>query len=272
MALLLPRPRTKPVTPVLDRSHRLARGLVGAWLHPDAGNTLNDLTFTNSPTAINTSHWRRIPSERGFVIDEVSDNQHDLGAAGLGGDFDSNSVSFACWASPDIAGVGTAAECLLRLDEADSGSSQERILLIRRSGNNGLCIQTKENGSNQFANGEPFPAGWHHAALVYDHVAATVTVYLDAMQVAQRTGCAFSAGTYQMNKFQIGFPGNVWEGMLDSPHVWNRALTPDEIAELYADPWGMWRRKHRWIYSADTGGAATDFPFRRYYSGNFGGV
>ena len=88
-----------------------------------------------------------------------------------------------------------------------------------------------------------FPTGgWHHVAFVADAVAHTVSLYLDGQPTGQ-------AGTYTgtlvsppMQSLGIGVhtddtglmpaasSSGFWDGKIDDIAIWNRALTPAEVA------------------------------------------
>jgi len=72
-----------------------------------------------------------------------------------------------------------------------------------------------------------------HVAGVYD--GATLTIYINGVQAAQGPGNGAPIPT-STQKLRIGadsLGGCLFSGMIDEPRVFNRALTGDEVAQLY---------------------------------------
>jgi hypothetical protein len=76
---------------------------------------------------------------------------------------------------------------------------------------------------------------WHHIAGVYDG-SANKYVYLDGVEDAT----IGATGSISANNFALGIGDNTenltrgWIGLIDDVRVYNRALSPSEIADLYA--------------------------------------
>lgn len=80
---------------------------------------------------------------------------------------------------------------------------------------------------------------WHHVVMTADEaVRPAVVIYVDGKQVAAGTGDGVNAGGIQFLIGALnnggGFPGSFWNGMIDEVRVHSRAISHEEVLELYA--------------------------------------
>lgn len=83
---------------------------------------------------------------------------------------------------------------------------------------------------------------WHHYAAV--RIDRTVIDYLDGIEVGRDIGT--STASYTTNPIGIGYydAGNLgFDGDIGLCQIWNRPLRADEVAEIAADPMGMFRQR-----------------------------
>ncbi len=74
---------------------------------------------------------------------------------------------------------------------------------------------------------------WHHWACTYDATTKLRTIYRDGIEVAQDTASANYIG-FGLTKIGTGlWDGTNFPGTIDEVSIWNSALTPDEIEQLY---------------------------------------
>jgi len=76
---------------------------------------------------------------------------------------------------------------------------------------------------------------WHHVGLVYDFVALHRHLYVDGVEVTVDSD--YVAGVPSDGGLYIGTgnamePGTFWSGLIDDVRIYNRALSPEEIAAL----------------------------------------
>jgi hypothetical protein len=80
---------------------------------------------------------------------------------------------------------------------------------------------------------------WHHVVAVYD--GANLIIYIDGEEAGRKavsgpiptaTGAKLFIGT----KHETAPPGDRWYGMMDELRIINKALTPQEVKELYKTP------------------------------------
>ncbi len=80
---------------------------------------------------------------------------------------------------------------------------------------------------------------WHHIVGIYD--ASTIRIYIDGVQensnsigttTLSSTNDPFSIGSYNNGTNFVEF----WNGIIDDTRIYNRALSADEITQLYQNP------------------------------------
>ncbi|MDB4144092.1 LamG domain-containing protein, partial [Akkermansiaceae bacterium] len=75
-------------------------------------------------------------------------------------------------------------------------------------------------------------SGWHHVALTSVN-GGDVIMYIDGVEVATNSGAAIDQSTANNNVLCIGCNpdnGREFNGLIDDVAIWDRALTPSEIA------------------------------------------
>lgn len=99
---------------------------------------------------------------------------------------------------------------------------------------------------------------WHH--LVNLRGGATQTVYGDGGAVSASGACdttALSTAAVVMGRSDPGFSIDLFDGFIDDVRIYNRALSPQEVASLYSDPllefhWAQ-RYLHRsWSFAGES--------------------
>jgi len=80
------------------------------------------------------------------------------------------------------------------------------------------------------------PETWHHVVGVTDGATGIETLYIDNVEVATKPGAVLQD---RANRMRIGDNpdalGRGWNGKIDDVAIWARALSVDEIAEIWAD-------------------------------------
>jgi len=90
---------------------------------------------------------------------------------------------------------------------------------------------------------------WKHLAGTYQN--GTLRLYANGIEIAMGSGGSGLNSTLNESLFIGGGGVSVyvtrgkWLGRLNRPCLWNRALTPSEIQQLYADPWAMYSLRPR---------------------------
>ncbi len=122
---------------------------------------------------------------------------------------------------------GTTSGCAVNRVQGDAGDSWQ------------LCVFPPQlfyllgSGLNTF--GPIVPVGeWHHVAMTYD--GTTATAYLDAVgQAAMPSAVAYDGQDLVVGMdLDSGVPSAPYNGMLDELRIYDRALSPIELAALVA--------------------------------------
>jgi len=230
-------PQLKPFCGIqLNRTHPLARGLVGCWLmNEGGGNKVFDLsgnrntgTLTNMafpPTA--TSGWN--PGKFGSALAFDGTNDYvDCGAVKPTG-----SITIAGWFKTTSGSEHAIISTITTANKGYALSVSPRLWLYIY----GTTTCYKKSTDTTLNNGK-----WRFVAGVYDSSALTLTLYIDGIVAAGTlSGTVPSAiGVGQNATIGYGAAGfNYFNGTIDDLQIWNRALTASEIAWLYREMFPM---------------------------------
>jgi hypothetical protein len=83
------------------------------------------------------------------------------------------------------------------------------------------------------------PNTWYHVAAVYSDAANSVRLYVNGNEVfsgVETNSLTANSNTLRMG---IGFPNEVFDGLIDEVRIYNRALTPAEIQADMNTPVGL---------------------------------
>jgi hypothetical protein len=239
-------PLAKPISPVLQRGHPLAAGLVAAWpFHEGSGGTLNDLGPNQyTGTAINGRNWGGGDFGSAFQGVKASDRYVQTTLLNCG---------FAS---------GTIFWLQARTNAFNSGV-QNFFWGQDASGANEL--------SGQIFSDNNWYVGWNNGG------DTRVTLAASAANAPQNQWVAYAftwtpsgSKLYQGGVGQIGSNGSAptvgnlntpmtigrggvagaggaaFDGSMGNFAVWNRALSANEIAQLAFDSFAIYRPRSRW--------------------------
>ena len=132
-----------------------------------------------------------------------------------------------------------AAEQAVVAKRIDTGNNLAYYLGTNDTGGDKVAFEISSNGSARttiLGNTTLNTATWYHIACVYD--GSFIYVYLNGS--SDQTPAAFTTGIYNANTpFNIGAskwggaPTGYYDGLIDEAIVWNTALTPGEILQVY---------------------------------------
>jgi hypothetical protein len=216
----------------------LWKGLVGAWtMQEGAGDTAYDVSgFGNHGTLTSmepATDWV-INSDAGFRFVDFSTDDNDRIELASSLVF-ANEWSFVAWYS-----VGTLVDdkCLAGGSNASGGS---RIELRYSDRLRVIGVEGSPTGLSAELYDVMF-TGTHQVALAMD--GTNITCYND--------GAYATVGASYPTSFELAELGNSawsrtvndgWQGSVGPTSVYSRLLQPSEIAQGYADPWAMYRRR-----------------------------
>jgi hypothetical protein len=184
-----------------------------------------DIVGTNDGTMMNGATYADGRVGKAFSFGGSGDY---LEVAGGVGDFGSNPFTVDFWIFPSNGGANTP---LLGKSHANGGIGWDIRLdssTIQVVGVNGWTFNITSNASVT-------PETWHHIAL--SSTDTNVYLYING---DLEGSCARSAITSTTNPFRIGYlldyfySGPEFNGLIDEVEIFNRALSAEEIAAIYA--------------------------------------
>ena len=210
--------------PRLQRGDRLAQGLVAAWqFYEGSGPTLYDASGNgNNGALVNGPSW--VGGRAGWALSFNGSNQSVHGATLAG---------FS--ASPGA----TLSFCVNPAPAAQQGSyptflSETTPNLVAFLNSGTLNLQAQINSTNTTASTAVTLTAnvWQHVALVYD--GAHAVYYINGSLTSYSLAVS---GTVALSDFYIGNWSSItryFKGLLDDMRLYNRALSADEVALMYA--------------------------------------
>lgn len=211
--------------PLSETSGTQAADVAGGFHGTYNNVTLNAATFPDGTPA---------------PLFDASNERVALPAVSLDTPFDPLSGSMACWLRVRVAGVwsdgvlraglsvGADANNRIFVNKSDSFFSPNIVQLNYRAGG---TVETKNISAYQ-------PTTWFHLALTWDKTGDTVRFYLNGTEnTPASTTLGTWAGTLATTFTAIGNissagGANFWDGYIKHCALWNRVLTPAEIATL----------------------------------------
>jgi hypothetical protein len=151
--------------------------------------------------------------------------------------FNQTSFSMGCWYRIDgLASVGPANAQHIMGKYA--GGAPEFNLIYAASSRNIRAFTRSTTQSATVEVPQPIASGWYHAIMVVDYPNLTNTLYVNGVAVAQ--GLCVTGDTSATQAFTIGKASTSGEttarpvnGIIDEPRIWSRALTAQEVSDLY---------------------------------------
>lgn len=219
----MPGYRTKPPKgSLLQRSHPLARGLVGAWLFNEgSGLTAYDSAGRNNGTLTNGPTWGAGVFGKCLMFDGSNDwINTDLIPPTTGTySFWFNSRSFAASLIP-ISSITWA----------------HRGVVL-----SSVAVDVIATNQTDFT--WVFATGWHHLTMTFTPSACQA--YVNGVALAPVVSAASpNATNTNVNIGCRNNSGNVpFNGQIDAVCIWNRILSDREIRTNYLDPFAAFRRK-----------------------------
>lgn len=260
-----------------DQSY-LTNGLVGYWKMEEAGDATridssgngNTLTESASDTVAQAT------GKFGYAGDFESTETEDLSIADNSSLSVTGSLTLSAWIKPESVSAGT----YNILAKWDGSNESYRIY----QSTNQIVFEVES--SNSITSTTTLSAAtWYHISGVYDASNQTAKIYingtLETPSASAGTipssigddGGAFQMGAEDLNNT----PKNYYDGIIDEVRVYNRALSPAEVAKLYSfapGPVGHWKMDENTLTTAqdssglDNAGTLTNTP--TWTTGKFG--
>lgn len=204
--------------------------LIGHWRF-DEGEGSHTISTTQAKQTINLDgvHWEDGPQDKCLVFGGDGEARFDEDFAI---DFDTTDLSFAAWINTEDDGTIFAET----LDESEWVPDGKTFFI--RGGQLAFDIGWVGVISSATAKGKSVVDGvWHHVGLTWQHQTGKVKLFLDGEIVAE--GTLKPNDELEDDILRIGFTSENFpesprlEGKLDELHLYNRAITSDEMHTLY---------------------------------------
>ncbi|MEU4680383.1 LamG-like jellyroll fold domain-containing protein [Micromonospora sp. NPDC023737] len=210
-------PPTSPGTPGLTG--------VGYWpLDEATGTVAEDLAGDHDATLVNGAGWTS--GRTGGAVQLNGVNQYvDTGAAILD---TSGSYTASAWVRLDsLGGFATAV--------SQDGNTNSAFFLQYSGADNRFAFSFA--GVRALAPTAPEPGRWYHLTGVRDAASGSLTLYVDGQPAGTASSCVGDASSGHTVIGRAKFNGNpvdYWRGAVDQVHVYDRALSATEVAQLHA--------------------------------------
>jgi hypothetical protein len=223
-----------PLGSIVDWSLPVNSLLLGAWImNEGGGGTVYDITgFNNTITLSGTQTW--VTGNQGSA---VSFNGTTSYANALYGYSGYSRITVETWVKPS-SGAGTY---VTSITSGIANGLAGSFRLSDFSTDIAFRIQTNGSGANITATSTTAPNGkiWYHCVGVYD--GTNILIYINGELQGTTSGGGFSLSTPSTviglgaTKFSGGESAFL-NGPMSLARVWGRALQPQEIQQLYFQP------------------------------------
>jgi len=220
----------------LNKSHPLARGLVGCWLmNEGSGNKVFDLSG-NRKTGSLVADTHFVPGKFGPALSFDGDDSVDCGNMGI----TSYPLTILAWGKADAI---TAGHCLAGFVDASAENQQLRIDFIHGIPDRARIFWYSGSPVDIYSQSTLSTGIWYQLVGVF--VSDTEKhLYLNGvLEKTETTSYTIPTG---LNKLGIGraldnTPSGGFNGIIDHVMIYNRILSSSEIALLYREPFCMFK-------------------------------
>ncbi len=208
----------------------LGVGLVGYWKFDESSGAAADSSGNGNSGTLNGSSPAYVSGKFGnaIALDAAGSDYVSMGNPAV---LQVTTGTISCWMYY-TGSVATSYSMLV--SKMDLNNDQ-----------NGFCLYRSATAMTwELANGSTFQAVgilgtlptnsvWHHMVLTWD--GSNVKIYKDAVQHSSTSQTVTPVTT--VHNFTVGrdavYTGSYYSGMIDDVRIWSRALTTNEVTELY---------------------------------------
>ena len=228
-----------PIDVATLSSGGLTSGLVGHWkFDEDAGVFANDTSGNGRTGTISGPTWAWIPGRFGSALHFAGNDQ--VTVPGLPQATDSYSVSAWIYiASSEASGASSIANVL---NTEIPGGGWALYAALYPTGYAGYAFRFWA-GPQGYDISPPAPCNcivldaWVHLGAVLDATSSTLSLYVNGtLEPVATTTAGISAGATTLDIARSQAPGFMMTGALDDIAIYDRALVPEEIAQLAQAP------------------------------------
>lgn len=208
-------------------------GLIAHWpMNEGTGTTVEDTVGTYDGTFVNTPVWSKGPNDDGSLAFNM-DDRDGVQITGLMGSQPVGTISL--WANIGRSDIGVNPP-----KQSNLFSIADSVVIATRD-YVGVSVYLYQGGATWLAlnSGQAIEStGWHYITTTFDDTANIWRLYIDGVMVANSaTAMTLTYTGVGTNTF-IGRQGNGsanydYDGGIDDIRMYNRALSPNEVAALY---------------------------------------
>lgn len=223
--------------PGINRHHWAARGLIAAW--PMFGGITSDALdlsgngYTASGTNIDETNTIAAP----FGLAKDLNGSNEFYDAGQPARFDDViHLTVAVWVYPDVTTAN------LDIISQDDFIGNHRWRMSHGTASSQFAMSVYISTSRKLArSGTNFSAGaWHRVVGVFNK--KTVKLYVDGVQTASAAAVgSMDKPTVDCNIGRNASGSFFYNGRIADVRVYDRAWSPKEVSEDYADSWALYR-------------------------------
>ncbi len=236
-----------------DFTHPLMQGCVGMWLfNAGAGSRITNLadpTGNSDGIASGGLVWSGSPRGGAMAFDGV-DDYVDVGDINATESIDS--LSIGAWIK--FSSLPSTIGRIVNKINAPGSAYNSWSLYILKSTYTPQFLVVNAEGSSVIASADTAlnDGNWHYVVGVYN--GANLLLYvdgkIDSTPVAQTGLIANNSYSVKLGKDNVvsgacGGTACLFNGLIDDVHIYNRALSADEVRQLYSDPYQMFRKRKR---------------------------
>lgn len=225
-----------PIDVATLSSGGLTSGLVGHWKFDENGGVVANDTSGNGRTGtIAGPSWAWIPGRFGSALHFSGNDQVTVANFPQA----TGSYSVSAWiyiASYEVAGASSIANVL---NTEIPGGGWALFAVLYPAANAGYSFRYWVGPPQEYDVSPPAPCNclaldtWIHLGAVLDATSSTLSLYVNGtLEAAATATAAISPGATTLDMARAQAPGYMMTGALDDLAVYDRALVPEEMAQL----------------------------------------
>jgi hypothetical protein len=226
----------------------LNEGLVSYWAMRTSGTTVIDEYGSNDGTAVNTPTFSEANGVRDDGVLIVPASSHHIIATDPTG-FTNSAGTITGWVKPASTLANESAFNLVSLtpNENSTQAGQCRVGLYGVSSSNRLVFVHRFNNVTRliaYSNGSVSQGNWHHFAVTMD--ASGLKMYINGVQQSVTYLTGTSTSSFWWDRFAVKWLSTsrkltdanqlFLDGSQDEIGLWNRALSSNEVYQIYSTP------------------------------------
>jgi hypothetical protein len=229
----------------------LDAGLIGWWKLDDGSGTVAADSSGHGDNGTLTAGVTWVTSSRGVAISIDGGADHDIDLGDVPLLEPTGSMTLAAWVNPTVVTTTSRDNVIVSRDDAGNGMSGWSLKAgTTDCGDVRFSLQIAERSAvntlaERCSNTAPMTSTWFHVAGVYDSAVPALDVYIDGVVDDGPLTANVPTAQYEPTSsvhVEIGnadpFPAemtggqNVFDGLMQDVRMYDRALTPAEIAAL----------------------------------------